>query len=641
MRRPDSILDELYKLNRIIRKPATTWKGLIDKIIDKEIKFMKISGEKEGIVLRRYYIYLVKRFESYLLVISLIAVIALLVYQNSFGAGFQFDDFKAIVDNASIRDIKNLPLIFSSNGTRPILFLSFALNYHFGGASTWGYHLVNLLLHILNGVLVYLIIVVLSKTYSPNSLNRRANVVAIFPTVFFLVHPIQTEAVTYVISRSSVLCTTFYLLSLYLFIRTRENGKPALSINPGRTGNFIFSIIFFLLALFTKETAATLPIIIILYDYVFILRRKPENIKGMFRLGLNYIPFWIILLSLLILRYSTLGALGNTEFSRSMYSNILSGLHVMVGYLNLFFFPHNQSADPDFSASTSLREPEVIFSILIIAVIIIVALRLYKKIPLFSFGIFWYFIALLPTSSIISLQDVMAEHRAYLPSIGFFMSIGALIAKFSEDMAGKQYFRFYASRLIGALILVFMIFSVGTIKRNLVWIGNINLWKDATKKAPLKDRVHANLGLSYEQRGLLDEAIIEYNRCLKINPVNVEAIFDLGNTYHKKGWIDKAIEQYRKSISLDPKHTKSHFNLGIMLYKQDLNYEAIEEFEETLRLNPNYADAHSNLGVVYYNNLKDNKRALFHFRRALKLNPNVEQAASIVQIISLLEKSGN
>ncbi len=587
------------------------------------------------------YIYLAKQFKFYLLAIGLIALLSILIYQNSFRAGFQFDDFKAIVENASIRDIRNIPLIFRTNGTRSVLFLTFALNYHFGGTSTWGYHLVNLFLHIFNGILVYLVVVGMSKAYSAGHLNKGGNSVALFSSLLFVVHPIQTEAVTYIISRSSVLCTTFYLLSFYLFIRARGGGREAPYIFPNGAGYYLFSILCFLLALFTKEVAATLPLILLLYDFVFVFRHKPESLKGRFKLRLYYLPYWMALMLFLIVRYRLVGTLGNIEFSRSIYSNLLSGFHVMVGYLNILFFPHNQSADPNFSASTSLREPAVLLSIAIIALILIIALRRYKKNPLISFGIFWYFIALLPTSSIVSLQDVMAEHRAYLPSIGFFLTMGMLIAKFCESRAGELSFRFSSLRMMGTLILILMIFSLGTIKRNPVWGSNIKLWKDATKKAPLKDRVHANLGLAYEQKGLLDEAITEYKKCLRINPVNVEAIFDLGNAYHKKGWLDKAIAQYRKSISLDFQHTKSQFNLGIMLYKKGLNYEAIKAFEETLRLNPNYAEAHSNLGVVYYNNLKENKKALLHFRRALELNSNVEQADSIRQIVQLLERSGN
>jgi Tfp pilus assembly protein PilF len=583
---------------------------------------------------------LTKRFKFFLLAIGLIVSLSLLIYQNSFRGGFQFDDFKAIVENASIRDLSNLSLIFRANGTRPILFLSFALNYHFGGTGKWGYHLVNLFLHISNGILVYFIVVGMSRAYSSNYLNQNDSSVALLTSLFFVVHPIQTEAVTYIISRSSVLCSTFYLLSLYLFIKARGEAREIPSIFLSIRIYFIFSIFFFPLALFTKELAATLPLVLFLYDYIFVFRHKSESRKERFKLGLYYLPFWIILIFFLILKYRFSGTLGNPEFSRGLYSNLLTGLHVMVGYLNLLFFPHSQSADPNFPDSTSLREPAVLCSIAIIAMIIIIALRQYKRIPLLSFGIFWYFIALLPTSSIVSLQDVMAEHRAYLPSVGFFLTMGVLITRFFESKVAGLSIRSSYLRMMGTLILILMIFSLGTTKRNPVWNSNVKLWKDAVKKAPLKDRVHANLGLAYEQKGLLDEAITEYKKCLRINPVNVEAIFDLGNTYHKKGWLDKAIAQYRKSISLDPQHNKSHFNLGIMLYKKGLNYEAIKEFEETLRLSPRYAEAHSNLGVVYYNNLKENEKALFHFRHALRLNPNVEQADSIRQIVQILEKAG-
>ncbi len=340
---------------------------------------------------------LMKRLKFYLPAIGLIAFLSVLVYQNSFSVGFQFDDHKAIADNASIRDLSNLPLIFRANGTRPILYLSFALNYHFGGTGKWGYHLVNLFLHILNGILVYFIVFGMSKTYSSDHLSQKVSSVALLTSLLFIAHPIQTEAVTYIISRSSVLCTTFYLLSLYFFIKARGEARASASVFPSGRSHLIFSIFFFSLALFTKELAATLPFVLFLYDYIFVFRHKSKSIKERFKMGLHYLPFGIILILFLILKYRLSGTLGNPEFTRGLYSNLLSGLHVMVGYLNLLFFPHNQSADPNFPASNSLREPAVLFSIAIIVTIIIIALRQYKKIPLLSFGIVWYFLSLLPT----------------------------------------------------------------------------------------------------------------------------------------------------------------------------------------------------------------------------------------------------
>lgn len=378
--------------------------------------------------------------------VFLIAFLATIIYSNSFDASFHFDDKPAIVDNYVIHrfDVKE---IFSTS-TRPILDLTFALNYYFGKLDVFGYHLVNLMLHIANGIMLYFILL---WTVNP---ENRANPtdpinfrLPLYASLIFVVHPIQTQAVTYIVNRSSVLATTFYLLALLLFIkafrqRAQDTEKMTKNLHPSKLylgGVFLASC----LAMGTKQIAATLPIMILIYDFYFISDGNLKIVKNHWKIHL--LMFSTIAIAIYF-SFSGLKMFVSFDYAKGVpmpqeepitsFHYFLTQLHVIPYYIKLLFVPTNLNLDYDWPITRNVDFPTVLFFVMLMSLIII-AIILFRRSRLVSFGIIWFFLTLSVTSSFIVIYDVIFEHRLYLPSIGFTIIIAFIISKISEIRLAK------------------------------------------------------------------------------------------------------------------------------------------------------------------------------------------------------------
>ena len=394
--------------------------------------------------------------------VILIATVAIIIYSNSFYASFHFDDHPAIVENYTIHRF-DLKEIFSTS-SRPILDLTFALNYYFGKLDVFGYHLVNIMLHIANGIMLYFILLWTINTPHPNpppqggragegvfsAVNFR---VPLYASLIFIAHPIQTQAVTYIVSRSSVLATTFYLISVLLFIRAfkqiakREEQKTnderlyapgsmpyALSSKLYYFGAFLSSC----LGMGTKQETATLPLMLLIYDFYFISKGDWKVLKGHYKIHL--IMFSTVLIAV-YLSFSGLKMFVSFDYAKGVpmpqevpitsFQYFLTQLHVIPYYIRLLFVPANLNLDYDWPITRNIDLPTILFFVLLTC-IIVAAIMLYRRAQLISFGIIWFFVTLSVTSSFIVIYDVIFEHRLYLPSIGFAMVIAFMISKISE-----------------------------------------------------------------------------------------------------------------------------------------------------------------------------------------------------------------
>jgi len=350
----------------------------------------------------------------------LLSLLATLIYSNTFSSPFHFDDTANIVENPQIKDLSNF-LDFS--GSRYVGFLSFALNYHFGRLDVFGYHLVNLLIHIINGFLVYSLVLLLFKASTGQRISPDSNFhlttndsqlstaswVALVAALLFVSHPIQTQAVTYIVQRFASLAALFYLLTLVCYLKWRLASPEARSRYLWYTGALLSTV----LAMKTKENSFTLPFMILLVETVFF---RPLTRKG----WVTLIPF---LLTLLIIPVSRGDALGEAEgfardataISRSDY--LSTQFRVIVTYLRLLVFPVNQNLDYDYPIYYSLLEPSVFVSFLFLLSLFSLGLYLLfnsqlktHRSQLISFGILWFFLALSIESSIIPITDVIFEH---------------------------------------------------------------------------------------------------------------------------------------------------------------------------------------------------------------------------------------
>jgi hypothetical protein len=378
-----------------------------------------------------------------------IVIVGAIVYSNTLNASWHFDDTVAITENWSLRDLKGcFNSIFAAN--RSVGFFTFAVNYHFDKLNVVGYHLVNIAIHILNALLVYSLVILTLKTpvMAKSRLASHARFLALASGLIFVSHPIQTQAVTYIVQRFASLATLFYLLSLVLFVRARLSiiqGKNFFS--PLHLVCYLLSLFSAFLAMHTKEIAFTLPFIICLYEFFFL----ESSFRSWKKRLLYLLPF---ILTFAVIP-ANLGMLGKIEkkplgdvigeireqvqettlISRKDY--LLTQFNVIVTYIRLLFLPVNQNLDYDYPIARSLFQFPTFISFLFLLGILVLAIYLFRIARLASFAIFWFFITLSVESSIIPIRDVIYEHRVYLPSVGFVILMAIFLHEVGESFSRR------------------------------------------------------------------------------------------------------------------------------------------------------------------------------------------------------------
>jgi tetratricopeptide (TPR) repeat protein len=479
----------------------------------------------------------------------LITITALLIYSNTLHSPFIFDDVWYILDNPKIRNLGNF---LDMSGTRYIAFLTFALNYKLGGYNTFGYHLINVTIHIINGFLVYWLVVLTFKTPLMGRTTGNSQLkyfIALSSALIFISHPIHTQAVTYITQRFTSLSTLFYLLSLTLYIKARLT--EAAASQKVKWLFYFASLLCAVLAMKTKEISFTLPLIIALYEFTFFNNKIPR-IKRFCYL----FPF-LLALSIIPLTYFApelgLGERGADAAEKIRRFNILqlktlswhdyliTQFRVIITYLRLLVFPMNQNADYDYPTFHSIFKPQILLSFLFLLFFFAVTVYLFVRSRrtnndctlLISFGILWFFITLSVESSIIPIWDVIFEHRLYLPSIGMVIAFSSAV--FYGFYHAKRRLGFKISLPVATCVLLLVIavpLSCATYKRNWVWKDAEAFWGDVVRKSPWNPRAHNNLGLAYVDQGRIYEALEEYEKALSFNPDYAEAHNNLGFVYY-------------------------------------------------------------------------------------------------------------
>ncbi|MBI3813764.1 MAG: tetratricopeptide repeat protein [Nitrospinae bacterium] len=588
--------------------------------------------------------------------IFIITSLIIIAYYNTIASPFNFDDEPAIIDNESIRSLSNIPDRITDIFSRPVLFISFTINYHIGGLDPTSYHVVNIGLHIAVSILIYLIVwhivrgsgfgVRGSGFLNPQSAIRNPQFQMPFlSAALFAIHPINTESVTYIISRSSVLSTFFYLLSLLMFIK--GNKKETEDRGQRTEDRLLFSgfwllasCFFFILALGSKEDAVTLPAILLLYHFFFISEEKTlkDYLK---RYRWVIISLALLAISYPLLRYIRLGIVGTSEakYIYTPFTYLMTGIKVIVYYyMKLLLFPVNLNVDPHI-ISSQFSDFYFISAFIFIMALLVIILR--KKNGLLSFSVLWYFIALSPTSSIFPLNDPATEHRVYLPAVGFciFMAYCLITADRSRlqtlDISGKR-----SQGQTAMLLIIILLFSMLTIKRNFIWGDEAMVWKDSTKKSPNKPRPYYNMALYYEKMGLQDKAIWGYKKTLehlrfKEQPYFwTESHLQLAAIYDAKGLYMSAIPLYERVLSIYPEKPEALNGLAVVYMKLNQFEKSKEMLEKVIRIKPDCAEAHNNLGTVYVR-MDMIDEAFISFKKAIKIKPNYREA---IMNLGILQK---
>ena len=548
--------------------------------------------------------------------IIILCALGIIIYSNTFWASFQFDGLGSIVKNPHIRDAANLKFIWTYWPTRFLAFLSFAINYHFHQLRVFGYHLINLIIHVSSAILVWRLLLLtlatpVMKKYKPHPNPYH---IALLAGLIFLSHPVQTEAVTYIYQRTTSLAGFFYLLSLTLYVQSRL-ALTNKRCSHGRKIIYAASWIAAIAGMFTKETVATLPLMIILYEFYFFNKDRSKQWKSI-------IPFLIILPIIPIVLFSTnppnikdIYRIVEQPLSGSQY--FLTQLRVMATYLKLLFLPLNQNIDYNYPISGYFTAPSTILSSSLLILILIGAVKTFHKYRLVSFGIFWFFICLLPESTFIPLADVIFEHRLYLPVAGYSFFLSGILYSLSKN---KQ-----TALITTVLIALTFYYSTLTYARNFVWKDELTLWNDAALKSPGKPRPHNNLAMAYAAMNDYDQAINEYNKAIALNPNYAATYSNRGTAYFKKGDTNRAIADFTKAISLDSGYIEAYNNRGNVYALNGKFDKAIFDYNKVITINPKNYTAFYNMGNAYFDK-KDLDKAAANYDKAIKLNPNYTQA---------------
>lgn len=546
--------------------------------------------------------------------LTIVIILGLICYSTTFDVPFQFDDRLYVIENPLIKDIRfyiepstaaqyNNAIyadFYHFYRTRFVGYLSLAVNYAIHGLDVRGYHVFNLTIHIINAALVYLLVLITMQTPDRNEnevSDDSRHLTAFLSAIFFVSHPVETQAVTYISQRFTSLATLFYILALLLFLLARKAAcaEPQLTGSPkGRTAAaksaaiYCCSIVAAILAMKTKEIAFTLPFVIALYDFVFFKDTKRRRLIFLmpFALTLLIIPFSV--LSIGRSAGEMVGEIGAATRSHTFLPRLdylVTEMRVIVTYLRLIFLPVSQNLDYDYPLSHSFLDRNVLLSMIMLVAIIACAIYLLihtrrspgaNSMRTISIGIFWFFITLSVESSLIPIEDVIFEHRLYLPSVGAFMSISSTLMLFIGK-TGRQQFTIQR-RMVSLTAILAVILCYATYERNKVWQDPIALWEDVTTKSPNKSRGFNNLGFYLYKENRFEQALSAFKRSLALNPNYPNGYCNVGAVYLARGDIEAAIQYFNRAILLKPDDGLFHYNLGKAYMAKKWELMAKEQF---------------------------------------------------------------
>ncbi|HUI07439.1 MAG TPA: tetratricopeptide repeat protein [Verrucomicrobiae bacterium] len=591
-----------------------------------------------------------------------VAVAGWLAYSDSFSGAFFHDDPGSILDNPTIRHLWPIwgPLLPLHGGStvagRPLANLSLAINYALGGYNVWGYHALNLAVHIFAALALFGVV---RRTLLQRPLRGRfapaAGELALATAVLWTIHPLQTESVTYIIQRTESIMGLFYLLTLYCFVRGTEsppmgNGKWFRRDGSWKLGDRLWyglSVAACALGMASKEVMVSAPVMVLFYDRAFVSESLREAWRQRWALYLALASTWIVL------GYVVVSA-GNVATASTMarqhgltwWQYLATQPGVILYYLRLSVWPYPLGLDLSMwtIAKTWMR---ILPAAAVIVTLLGATAWSWKRHPAWGFVGAWFFLILAPSSSFIPLNDLVFEHRMYLSLAA--VVVLAVIGLYS--LAGR--------RSLAVVALVAVGLGCLTWRRNQDYRSEIAFWSDAVAKFPDNPRArdslavalcetgrlpealqhweralelkpdfaeaHNNLGLALWRAGRAPEAIAHFERALRIQPDSAEAHNNLGVALMQRGQVREAMAHYERAVQIKPYDPKAHYNLGIALWQTGQISEAVQHWELAVRFKPDYAEAHNSLGNAL---LRRGwvPEAIAHYEQAVRIEPDFAEA---------------
>ena len=522
---------------------------------------------------------------------ALAAAVALLVYAPSIGGGFLYDDIAILVGNRRIQDLGDIGAVLRYEPARPLMGLTWALNYAVAGTRPWPYHLVNVFIHAANAALL----ASLFSRAARRSAGRITPGAATFAACFFAATPMAAETVAYVASRSSALASLWALASLRLAMPALAAGRPS--------GRWIAALLLFATALLTKEEAACVPVLLLLLDWFFV----PGTPRDRWRL---HAPFWLIpALGFLARRWATGAWLPEPALSRGLYA--LTQLAAFPGYLMRAAVPF----DPAFFRGTPPASwpPPITIAVAALVGLAVLAAAVQRLRPraIFSFAVLWLAAALAPSSTLLPLREMVVDHRAYLGGAGVALAMGVWL--WTPDR------RFFA-----AAVLALMAARSWHYQR--VLADPARAWEEAVRRAPGSPDAWRALAEAYAQRGD-PRAEAALRQSIAVGPGDARGWANLAVRYAETGRWAEATAALQAAIRVDPGDPRLHDNLGLVLQAQGRLEEAAAAYEAATRAGPPLAQPRIRLAALLLDRgERDRARALLDEAAGLEIDPEGARA---------------
>jgi tetratricopeptide (TPR) repeat protein len=534
------------------------------------------------------------------LAFALLLMLVCLVYSNTYNASWHMDDYPNITSN------KRLHLNAFNHGSvlktffanpdgrrqdslyRPVACLTFALNWYFGKDNVAGYHLVNTIVHFLTAFFLYLTVLALFKTPNlKNRYRRSEQFIALLAATLWAAHPIQIQAVTYIVQRMASMAAMFYLLGIFCYVKGR-----LISLPQYRGLLFAGCITSYFLALGCKENTTVFPLALLLVEVVFFQDpTQPETSRKLFWCAIGGVFFVVLTGALFFMKGQVFAFLkGYAARPFTIWERLLTEPRVLVLYLTQIFcpLPDRFSIGHEISVSTSLLKPwTTLPAILLICNIIGLGLSQIKKRPLVAFAVLFFFLNHLIESTILPLELVF-EHRNYLPSLFLFLPLSAVVKKITDRYQKRCRIVYKGVTLLTAFLITGL--GISTYTRNSVWASEKTLWEDVKKKSPGIARPYEVLAAYHKEKGEYDIALQLYRKALKLSsqmPKRSQALClnNIGNIYFNKGEYRQAIEFFNKALEVNPGYEKSLHNITLA-YIKSRDLEMAKKYAD--RLNSKY-----------------------------------------------------
>ena len=524
---------------------------------------------------------------------SALLLAVLLTYASSLDNSFHYDDGHSILRNAHIRSLNNLPSFFSDPRLfsenvdyamyRPMVLVLHAFNYAWGAYQPWGYLLVNLLIHALTTFLIFYLFQELGL----------ACLAAFGGALLFALHPAQTEPINYISSRSESLAALFYLSAFLTYLKaTRSNAIAAPCYG--------LSLVAFMLALLSKTTALSLPLLLLCHAWI--------SAKNWTRLWPTHLPFWVISIVYFIIYQSlTPQSLERALQVRDFAAHLATQSKAFIHYLKLGFVPTHLNVHQQFFPSTSPLEVTPLASLALALSLLAGIVLLRPRLPLAAFGMAWFILALLPTFAV-PLHILVNDHRLYLSLAGLALALATL-----TSTVQRREIIYLACGLLALL----------SIQRTSLWQSELTLWQDAVQRAPLMPEAHYNLGFAHHQAKNLEHARLAYEHAVRLSPTYVRALTNLGAIYREQGRLKAATRVLKSALATQPNAIEALNNLGLIYVQEGRYDEGIALYHQILDRHADLAETWLNLGLAYRDQ-GDMERAAPALLRAIQLKPELK-----------------